>query len=154
MDANQAVAIFFHHPFWTWIAIGGVFLIGELLTGSGWLLWPAGAAAVVAVVTRFADLGPGNIVLFVVVAIVATYLGRRYMRPAGEGQSGDINDPTPRLVGRQGEAVAAFKAGVGRVFVDGKEWAAELDGGGELAAKSKVEVTEILGGARLKVKAG
>jgi membrane protein implicated in regulation of membrane protease activity len=88
------------------------------------------------------------------VAIVATYLGRRYMRPAGEGDANDINDLTPRLVGRQGEAVAAFKAGVGRVFVDGKEWAAELDGGGDLAAKSKVEVTEILGGARLKVKAG
>jgi hypothetical protein len=39
------------------------------------------------------------------------------------------------------------------VFVDGKEWAAELDGGGDLAAKSKVTVLEILGGARLKVAA-
>ncbi|HUO11478.1 MAG TPA: NfeD family protein [Caulobacteraceae bacterium] len=151
---DQAAALFFQHPFWSWIAIGGLFLIGELLTGSGWLLWPAGAAAVVAVVTRFADLGPGNVVLFVVVAIVATYLGRRYVPPAGKGEGGDINDPTPRLVGKQGEAVAPFKAGLGRVFVDGKEWAAELDGGGDLAAKAKVEVIEILGGARLKVKAG
>jgi membrane protein implicated in regulation of membrane protease activity len=39
------------------------------------------------------------------------------------------------------------------VFVDGKEWAAELDGDGDLAAKAKVVVTEILGGARLKVRA-
>ena len=60
-------------------------------------------------------------------------------RPAdGEG---DINDPARRLVGQQGEAAAPFKAGLGRVFVDGKEWAAELDGGGDLAAKTKVEVT-------------
>ena len=71
---------------------------------------------------------------------------------AGRGK-GDINDPTPRIVGQQGEATDAFKAGLGRVFVDGKEWAAELEGGGELAAKTKVEVTQILGGARLKVKA-
>jgi len=150
---NAAEAFFFAHPFWIWIALGGVFLIGELLTGSGWLLWPAGAAAVVAVVTQFAHLGwPREIVLFVVVAIVATYLGRRYLRPAAKGAD-DINDPTPRLVGKQGEAAGAFQAGLGRVFVDGKEWAAELEGGGELAAKSKVEVVEILGGARLRVKA-
>ena len=150
---NHAEALFFAHPFWSWIAIGGVFLIGELLTGSGWLLWPAGAAAVTAVTTRFIDLGwPREIVLFVVTAVVATYLGRRFMRPAPK-DAANINDPTPRLVGQHGEAVAAFKAGLGRVFVDGKEWAAELDGGGDLAARSKVEVVGVLGGARLKVRA-
>ena len=57
-------------------------------------------------------------------------------------------------VGMEGaDRQAAFKAGLGRVFVDGKEWAAELDGGGDLAPKSKVHVLEILGGARLKVRA-
>jgi membrane protein implicated in regulation of membrane protease activity len=143
---------FFTHPFWTWIALGGVFLIGELVTGSGWLLWPAGAAAATAVVTRFVSFDwPLQIVLFVVVAIVATFVGRRLMPPASK-TAVDINDPKPRLVGHQGEAVAPFKAGLGRVFVDGKEWAAELDGGGEIEAKAKVEVLAILGGARLKVK--
>jgi membrane protein implicated in regulation of membrane protease activity len=88
-----------------------------------------------------------------VAAVVFTYLGRRFLRPAPKGD-GDINDPTPRLVGREGEAVSAFKAGLGRVFVDGKEWAAELDGGGDLAPQSKIHVLEILGGARLKVRAG
>jgi membrane protein implicated in regulation of membrane protease activity len=56
-------------------------------------------------------------------------------------------------VGKEGETAEPFKAGLGRVFIDGKEWAAELEGGGELAARVKVEVTAILGGARLKVKA-
>lgn len=150
---GAAEAMFFAHPFWLWIALGGVFLIGELMTGSGWLLWPAGAAAATGVATILWPIGwPYQIVFFVAVAIVATYLGRRFLPPAGR-KGGDINDPTPRLVGRTGEAVAAFKAGLGRVFVDGKEWAAELEGGGELAAKSKVEVTQILGGARLRVKA-
>jgi len=150
---TAAEALFFAHPFWTWIALGGVFLIGELLTGSGWLLWPAGAAAVVAVATQLAQLGwPQQVVLFVIVSVVATYLGRRYLQAAPKGQ-GDINDPTPRLIGQTGEAAGPFKAGLGRVFVDGKEWAAELDGGGDLAAKAKVEVVEILGGARLKVRA-
>jgi len=151
---GEAEALFFAHPFWTWIAIGGIFLIGELMTGSGWLLWPAGAAAATAVATVIWPMGPPyQIVLFVAVAIAATFLGRRFLPPAGRGKGGDINDPAPRLVGRQAEAASPFKAGLGRVFIDGKEWAAELEGGGELAAKTKVEVTEILGGARLRVKA-
>jgi inner membrane protein len=150
---GAAEALFFAHPFWLWIALGGVFLIGELMSGSGWLLWPAGAAGATAVATIVWPIGPGyQIVLFVVVAVLATYVGRRFLPPADHGK-GDINDPARRLVGQEGEAAAAFKEGLGRVFIDGKEWAAELEGGGELAAKTKVEVTEILGGARLKVKA-
>jgi inner membrane protein len=150
----EAEALFFAHPFWLWIALGGVFLIAELMTGSGWALWPAGAAAATGVATIIWPMTwPYQVVLFVAVAIVATYLGRRFLPPAGRGKDGDINDPSRRLVGQQCETAAAFKAGVGRVFIDGKEWAAELEGGGDLAAKSKVEVTEILGGTRLKVKA-
>ena len=150
---DHAEAFFLANPFWTWVAIGGVFLIGELMTGSGWLLWPAGAAAVVAVVTQLTGLiWPEEIVLFVVTAVVFTYLGRRFLRPAPKGER-DINALAPRLIGHEGEACGAFKAGLGRVFVDGKEWAAELDSGGDLAAKSKVKVLEILGGARLRVTA-
>jgi membrane protein implicated in regulation of membrane protease activity len=149
MSAEQ---LFFSHPFWTWIALGAIFLIGELLTGSGWLLWPAGAAAAVGLITFTGVSWPWQVVAFVVLAIGATYVGRRFMPPPPKGLV-DINDPTPRLVGRQGESVGPFAGGLGRVFVDGKEWSAELDGGGELAAKAKVEVVAILGGARLRVRA-
>ena len=101
---GAAEAMFFAHPFWPWIALGGVFLIGELMTGSGWLLWPAGAAGTTAVVTIVWPFGwPLQIVLFVVVAIVATYVGRRFLRPA-DGAKGDINDQSRRLVGKEGEA--------------------------------------------------
>src|ERR1700690_1427786 len=102
---ENAEALFFANPFWVWIAIGGAFLVGELLSGSGWLLWPAGAAPVGGGGTKFAPGlgGPREIVPFVVVAIVATYVGRRFMRPAAKG--GDINDPNPRLIGKQGEVV-------------------------------------------------
>jgi membrane protein implicated in regulation of membrane protease activity len=139
-------------PFWIWIAIGGIFLVTELLTNSGWLLWPAGAAAAAAVTVRFAHLNwLEQIVLFAVVTVAATYLGRRFMRPAPKSDV-DINDLAPRLIGKEGEATSVFTGGRGRVFVDGKEWAAELDGDGDLAARAKVVVTEIVGGARLKVK--
>ncbi|HEY3797485.1 MAG TPA: NfeD family protein [Caulobacteraceae bacterium] len=148
---SSAEVLFFANPFWVWIALGGALLVGELMSGSGWLLWPAGAAAVAAVASHFIGW-PEQILAFVVVAVVATYVGRRYLRGAPKGET-DINDPAHRVVGHVGEAATPFTAGLGRVFVDGKEWSAELDGGGDLAAKAKVEVTAILGGARLKVKA-
>ncbi len=150
---TAAEALFFAHPFWIWIAVAGIFLIGELLTGSGWLLWPAGAAIIVAAATSLAGLSwPWQIVLFVVAAIIATYVGRRFIRPPAKSEF-DINDQAPRLVGQQCETVGGFTGGVGRVFVDGKEWAAELDGESSLAAGDKVEVTAILSGAKLKVRA-
>ena len=143
---------FFAHPFWVWIAIGGVFLVGELLSGSGWLLWPAGAAALVAVVNAFVKVEwPYQVVIFLVVGVAFTYLGRRFLPPAPK-HHGDINDPAHRLVGQPGDVVGGFHGGQGRVFVDGKEWAAELEGGGDLGADAKVTVTQILTGARLRVK--
>ena len=59
--------------------------------------------------------------------------------------SGDINDNVARLGGHQGRA--------GRVFIEGKEWAAELDEGEALEAGSRVEVTGVAG-AHLKVRGG
>lgn len=152
MDA--AVAFVFAHPLWVWLAIGAVFLAVELTTGSGWLLWPAGAAALTGVATLVApDLGTAvQIALFATATIASTYAGRRLMRARAPGGA-DINDPHSRLIGRHGEACAPFAAGLGRVFVDGKEWSAELEGAGPVAAGAKVEVTAVLGGARLRVRA-
>ena len=63
----------------------------------------------------------------------------------------NINDPVGRLIGHHGKAVAAFAGREGRVFVDGKEWAAALDGAEALAAGNAVEVTGV-SGARLTVR--
>jgi len=142
------------HPFWVWLAVGAVFLVIELATGSGWMLWPAAAAAVVAITELLVRLPVvGQVALFAVCTVVATYAGRRLMpRPPPLGA--DINDPLTRLIGHHGQAAGAFVASQGRVFVDGKEWSAELDGEGSVAAGDRVEVTAILGGARLRVRAG
>jgi len=91
-------------------------------------------------------------VLFVVAAVVFTYVGRRFLRPAPKGDS-DINDLAPRLIGREGETAAAFKAGLGRVFVDGAEWMAELEPGQTPPEPgARVEVVAVHGGGRLVVR--
>ncbi|HEY2752093.1 NfeD family protein [Phenylobacterium sp.] len=142
-----------NHPFWVWIALSAALLALEVATGSGWLLWPSASAGAVAVLATFADLGLAESVLaFAVLTIASTVLARRYLpRSLLTHPVGDINDNVARLVGHQGRAVGAFHGRAGRVFIDGKEWAAELDEGDGLEAGSRVEVTGVAG-AHLKVR--
>jgi len=93
------------------------------------------------------------ILAFAVITIAATLLSRKFaaQRTLPEGTA-DINDPVARLVGHQGRAVTAFDDGEGRVFVDGKEWGAELDPPGPLAIGDAIQVIGVVSGARLRVR--
>ena len=135
------------HPFWVWLAVGAIFLAVEVATGTGWLLWPAASAGLVGLMTLAVSPGPPiEIALFAVLTIATTYLARRYLRPALEGpQHPDLNDPTLRLIGRDCEVVGAFENGRGRVFADGKEWAAVVQDGLPPAAGQRVMVVGIDG---------
>jgi membrane protein implicated in regulation of membrane protease activity len=144
--------LFFSHPAWIWAAVGAALLATEVVAGSGWLLWPAASAGVVAVIAGFSDLPfPAAVLIFAGLTIVTTLTARRYFprRPPAEDQ--DVNDNVARLVGHEGRVVAAFKGGSGRVFVDGKEWPAELESGETIAAGARVAVASV-SGVRLKVR--
>jgi membrane protein implicated in regulation of membrane protease activity len=141
-------------PFWVWVGAAAILLAVEALTGSGYLLWPAGSAGVVAVLTLFTHLGlPKELVVFAVLTLVSTFVGRRYLRPAPVVVETAPNERARQLVGRVGEIVGEFKAGQGRVFVDGAEWMAEAEPTAVFAPGARVEVAEVVGGGRLRVKA-
>jgi inner membrane protein len=146
------VSLYAAHAFWIWVALAAVILAAEVATGSGWLLWPTACAAVVALLTLVTDNAPLEIGAFAVLTIVTTLAARRFWprRPASEG---DINDNVGRLVGQQGRAAAVFIDGQGRVTIDGKEWAADLEGGDSLAPGAEVEVIGLSGASRLRVRA-
>lgn len=116
------------HPFWPWLAVAALFLAIEVATGTGWLLWPAASAFVVGLLAEAVRPGLAvEIGLFAVLTIASTYVARRFLRPVLEPTSPDLNDPLSRLVGQHGQVMAQFDQGRGRVFVDGKDWAAESD---------------------------
>jgi len=141
-----------HNPLLLWLSIGGVLLAVEVATTSGWLLWPTGAAVVTAVFAwLFAPSLPVQLVVFALLTIVTTLLGRRFFPRAGL-DGADINDTTSRLRGHEGVVAEDFVAGAGRVLVDGKEWAAALEGGGALSRGAKIVVTSV-GGSQLTVRA-
>jgi membrane protein implicated in regulation of membrane protease activity len=140
------------HPFWPWLALAALFLAIEVATGTGWLLWPAASAFVVGLLAE--ALHPGlalELGLFAVLTIASTYLARRFLRPVLDSTGPDLNDPLQRLVGQHGQVMAAFEQGRGRVFVDGKDWAAETDDPAPLVDQTVV-VTGV-DGAVLKVRA-
>lgn len=140
------------HPFWAWIAVAAALLAAEVATGSGWLLWPSASAAVTAVAARALRLGFAEaLLLFAVLTIISTLLGRRLFPRGLLGHGHDINDNVARLVGHHGRVVAGFRDRAGRVFIDGKEWAAELEDGEAPAAGQPVEVVGV-NGARLRVR--
>jgi inner membrane protein len=145
--------IYAAHPFWVWVALGAALLAVEVVTGSGWLLWPAASAAIVALLVTFAGLSLSQAaVVFALLTISLALLSRRYLpKSLLRHPAHDINDNVARLVGHHGRAVSTFQGRNGRVFIDGKEWAAELDEGEALEAGSRVEVTGVAG-AHLRVR--
>lgn len=139
-------------PFWVWAGLAAALLAVEVVTGSGWLLWASASAAATAAVVGLLDLSvPTALLVFALLTLVSTLLARRYLPRQATAPAGDINDNIARLVGHRGAAVKAFKGRAGRVFIDGKEWAAELSEGEALEAGASVEVVGV-DGARLKVR--
>ena len=139
------------HGVWLWIAVAAAVLAVEIAFGSGWLLWPAACAAVVAFVSLATRNAALEIGLFAVLTIVTTLAARRFW-PRNRQVAPDINDNVARLVGHRGRVTAAFVHGAGRVLVDGKEWAADSVDGEPLELESIVEVVGLSGGSRLQVR--
>lgn len=151
MDAIYA--FYLAHPFWVWLALGAILLAVEVMTGSGYLLWPAASAAVVGLLTLGLGLGlPVELGAFAALTLVTTILARRYLPDPLKPTGPDINDTATRLVGHRGHAATNFEGRHGRVFVDGKEWAAELATGDPLLTGAEIKVVGVAGGALLKVQ--
>ena len=149
---DTITSFYLTHPLWIWGGLAATLLAVEVLTGSGWLLWVAASAGVTGLVVSL--VGPDfttTVLIFAALTLISTLAVRRYLPRAETASGQDINDYAGRLVGHRGSAVSAFVAGAGRVSVDGKEWAAQLDDGGVLDIGALVEITGI-DGSQLKVR--
>lgn len=139
-------------PFWFWLALGVALLAIEAALSTEWLLWPAVAAGVVAVLTavglRFGFWGEAG--LFAILTIILTLASNRLIKRVNPSDAPDINDRDARLVGQRARVVEAFVDGRGRVFVSGAEWAAEISG--EAPPVGESVIVESAGGSALKVR--
>ena len=170
--------LYIQNPFWIWLAVGAVFLALDIATGSGKLIWAGVGAAALAFI-NLADVrlgAPVEIAIFAVVAIGGAVLSFApwKARPAASTsraaelrpvkkvkiarQDADVVAPaacadrTGRLIGRIGRTTGEFANGVGRVWIDGSEWGAELAGDEILPPETPVRVMGVTGGVRLQVR--
>lgn len=144
--------IYASQPFWIWLAVGVLLLAVEAALSTEWLLWPAVAAGVVAVLTAL-GLRMGLAVevgVFAALTVLATALSRRLIQRVNPDDHPDINDRDLRLVGQRARVVQAFVEGRGRVFVSGAEWVALIDGDAPPVGDSVV--VDRLEGPSLKVR--
>lgn len=150
-DMDSSIASFFAEVTpWHWFGIGLVLLIAEISTGTTYLLWPAVAAWLTALLLFLFPLPlPFQLLAFGVATLGLTLTGRRYLRgkwlKAGDSE---LNDRGKMLVGVSGVAAGSFENGVGRVKLGDSEWRAESDdaiGAGDAVSILAVE------GATLKV---
>lgn len=151
MDA--VIDIYTNQPFWIWLAIGVLLLAVEAALSTEWLLWPAVAAGVVAVLTALGlQIGfAGEVGAFAALTVVSTLFSRRLIQKVNPDDKPDVNDRDARLVGQKARVVAPFVDGRGRVFVSGAEWAAEIEGEGPPVGDSVIVEASL--GSGLKVRA-
>lgn len=140
-------------PFWIWLAIGVILLAIESAFSTEWLLWPAVAAGIVAVLAALGlSVGlPVEIAVFAVLTIGLTLVSRRLIKRVNPDDAPDINARDSRLIGQRAKVVEGFVDGRGRVFVSGAEWPAEIDGAGPAVGESVV--VDGLTGSGLRVRA-
>ncbi len=149
---DSIAGLYAAEPFWVWAGLAAALLAIEVLTGSGWLLWAAASAGVTAVVVAIAGTNvPTTLLIFALLTMASTLAARRYLPRSAQPTGNDINDNVARLVGHLGLSVGVFSRGAGRVAIDGKEWAAQLDEGDALEAGASVQVIGV-DGARLTVR--
>lgn len=115
-------------PHWGWLAIGLVLAAAEMAIPGVFLIWLAGAAIVTGMVSWLVPgMGlPVQIVLFSVLAIVAVFSGRRYLKSNPiEAADPMMNDRGAQAVGELVVVTHAIDGGSGRVKLGDSEWLAK-----------------------------
>lgn len=125
---------------YAWLALGLILAAAEMVAPGVFLIWLAGAALIVGALAWLTPIGvPLQIVVFAVLAVVAVFLGRRYIRnnPIHEADP-MMNKRADRLVGESVVVTQAIEGGTGKVKLGDSEWLAR---GADAAVGTRLTVT-------------
>ncbi len=109
---------------WTWLIAGVVLLALEIAAPGAFLLWFGIAAIAVGTLALLVAVPwQAQLILFVVLASVLVFVGRRYFaRAAGEGVPSGLNERGRRLIGTVVVLGEPIVDGKGRVRIDDTTW--------------------------------
>jgi membrane protein implicated in regulation of membrane protease activity len=134
-----------------WLVFGLILLIAEMASGTTYLLWPAVAAFLTALISL---AGMSNwvtdVAIFAVLVIVLTFFGRPIVqRWREENNAEGLNERSKTLVGTRG-VITVFANGAGSVKIADTVWRAVSD---ETLTPGQTVVIDSVDGATLKVRA-
>lgn len=128
---------------WSWVAVGVVLGVIEMLTMSFFLIGPALASLALAVIVGLFPGMAGEILmlLWAVLAVVLTLACRPFLARYGgsDGAGSNINERSAQLVGRRA-VVLEWRNGEGSVEVDGIRWRAAWQDAQAAQSGAPVEV--------------
>lgn len=125
---------------YAWLALGLILAAAEMAIPGVFLIWMSGAALIVGALAWLTPIGvPVQIVIFAVLAIVAVFLGRRYIagHPIHEADP-MMNKRADRLVGESVVVTQAIEGGTGKVRLGDSEWLAR---GADAPVGARMRVT-------------
>lgn len=133
-----------------WLALGLLLLIAEMSTGTTYLLWPAVAAFITALISLTGMTNwLSEMIVFALQVILLTWLGQPLVRRwRSEGAASELNERSTALIGVRG-VVASFANGVGSVKVQDTVWRAVSD---DALEPGEAVVIDGVDGATLRVK--
>lgn len=134
-----------------WLIFGLVLLIAEMASGTTYILWPAVAAFLTALISLTgATTWVMDIAIFAVLVVVLTLFGRPIVqRWREENKAVGLNERSKTLIGTRG-VITVFANGTGSVKIADTIWRAVSD---EALAPGQAVVIDAVDGATLKVKA-
>lgn len=133
-----------------WLVFGLILLIAEMASGTTYLLWPAVAAFLTALVTLTgATNWVADVATFAVLVIALTALGRPIVqRWRNENKAEGLNERSKTLIGTRG-VITVFANGTGSVKIADTIWRVVSD---ETLAPGQAVVIDAVDGATLKVR--
>ena len=134
-----------------WLVLGLILLIAEMASGTTYLLWPAVAAFLTALISLAgATTWIADIAIFAVLVIALTFFGRPIVqRWRDENNAQGLNERSKTLVGTRG-VITVFANGAGSVKVADTVWRAVSE---EALTPGQTVVIDSVDGATLKVRA-
>ena len=127
---------------WHWLTLGVLFFAIELFAPTAFLLWPAGAAIATGLLVWLIPVFSWKlqVVIFAVLAVVASLVGRHFFKNKAIGES------THPTLNRRGESVKGrvititepIVNGVGSAMIDNTRWRLI---GPDLPANTTIKIT-------------
>jgi len=141
---------------WSWMILGLVLLLLEILVSGTFLLW-FGIAALVVGVFSLALAGvafwtlQAQWITFVVLSILFVFIGKRILTKykSEESEQRQLNQRSQRMIGREAILIEAISQGIGRIEMGDTVWRVT---GKDAPVGTKVKITGQSGSTVLTVE--